>query len=226
MGTSTPSKSNLDVQAVYRNRFATTSGRRARVWRVLTSEFFQQWVSPQHSVLDFGAGYCDFINNIRAGKKMALDLNPSVIDSANRDVECVVQDLLQEWQLPSQSVDVAFSSNFLEHLPSKDGVLHCLSEAHRVLRRGGRLVLLGPNIRFCNQEYWNFFDHHLPLSDKSVEEALILSGFEPSVVIDRFLPFTMQNNAPSHPAIVSAYLRLRPAWKIFGKQFLLVATRV
>ncbi len=214
-----------ELQTVYANRFSAIEQRRKLVWQVLAREFFQKWVAPSDSVLDIGAGYCEFINNIVARQKTAIDLNPTTVSAANKDVSVISQDVTAPWQINANSINVAFSSNFLEHLPSKEAVLNCLREAHRVLAPGGTLILLGPNIRFCGDVYWDFFDHHVPLSDRSIVEALQLTGFEVTQATDRFLPFSMQGRMPTHPILVSIYLRLTPAWKIFGQQFLVVARR-
>lgn len=213
----------LDLQTVYANRFSENEKKRKVVWQVLTRDFFQQWVRPSDAVLDVGAGYCEFINNVDAKSKYALDLNPTTKSAAAPGVNVISQDISMPWELTDQSVDVVFSSNFLEHLSSKDAVLHCLREARRVLKPDGTIILLGPNIKYCANAYWDFFDHHIPLSDQSIVEALQLSGFACTKVVDRFLPFTMQGNKPTHPILISAYLKMPFAWNIFGQQFLVVA---
>ncbi len=98
-------------------------------------------------------------------------------DKAAPDVTVLSQEATQPWSLPAESVDVVFSSNFFEHLPTKQDFAHCLAEAYRVLRPQGLLIALGPNIRFCFDVYWDFVDHHLPLSDRSMVEALEIAGF-------------------------------------------------
>ena len=47
-------------------------------------------------------------------------------------------------------------------------------------------MIMGPNIRYVGGAYWDFFDHHLALTERSVVEAFRLSGFEPEKVVDRF----------------------------------------
>ncbi len=212
-----------DLEACYKNRFSRIEKRRQRVWQVLAREFFQKWVKPTDRVLDFGAGYCEFINNIAAAKKIALDMNPTTASHAGADIDVVCQDLTLSWQLEDDSIDVAFSSNFLEHLATKSDVLHCFKESRRVLVPGGKIILLGPNIRFCPDVYWDFLDHRVPLSDRSIVEALELSNFKILQVTDRFLPYTMQGKMPAHPVLVRLYLSLPIAWPIFGRQFLVVA---
>jgi SAM-dependent methyltransferase len=213
------------LETIYTKRFAGSEAQRDRVWRVLTRDFFQSWVADGAAVLDLGAGYCEFINNIRAARKYALDLNPSTTARAATGVIVLTQDVGQPWALPSESLDVVFTSNFFEHLPSKHVLQHCMNEAFRVLRTGGRLLALGPNIRFCGDVYWDLFDHHLPLSDRSVVEGLEITGFRAEKVIARFLPFTMKGKLPPSPFLVGTYLKLPVFWRVLGKQFFVVARK-
>lgn len=214
-----------NLELIYDKRFAGSEGERAKVWQVLTEHFFQGWVRSSDVVLDVGAGYCEFINHIRAGGKYALDLNSTTAARAGADVKVLSQDVTQLWPLASGSVNVVFSSNFFEHLPTKNALQHCLREACRVLRSGGTLLALGPNIRFCYQVYWDFFDHFLPLSDRSLAEALEISGLKVERVIPRFLPFTMKGKTPPPAPLIRAYLKLPVLWRLLGKQFLVIARK-
>ncbi|HNB22942.1 MAG TPA: class I SAM-dependent methyltransferase [Candidatus Melainabacteria bacterium] len=213
----------LELEETYFARFQDEA-KRSLVWKEL-SRYFQQWIDPHSAVLDLGAGYCEFINNIQAKQKYAMDLNPTTAAKARSDVTVISQDVTLKWPVESSSIDVVFSSNFLEHIPTKNGLMNCLREANRVLKSDGKLILLGPNIRFCSDVYWDFFDHHLPLSDRSAVEALGLAGFEAQKVIERFLPFTMQGGQPAHPILIRAYLMLPVAWLVLGKQFLIIARK-
>jgi len=128
--------------------------------------------------------------------------------------------------LSPRPVDVVFTSNFLEHLPAKKDLTHCLQETSRILRPGGRFIALGPNIRFAFREYWDFFDHYLPLSDRPLVEALEINGFRSDLVIAKFLPYTMKGKMPTHPSLVRLYLAFPLAWRFLGRQFLVVASKV
>src|SRR5690242_11833179 len=107
-----------DLQQIYRARFAGKSAYRQKVWRVL-SAYFSRWISPQDIVLDLGAGHCEFINAVECRLKYAMDLNPETGELANSDVTVIHQDCSQPWQVAASSLDVVFTSNFFEHLPSK-----------------------------------------------------------------------------------------------------------
>jgi len=213
------------LSETYAHRFAGQENQREEVWVTLNRHFFQRWVDSQGTVLDLGAGYCEFINSIHARNKLALDLNPATRQHAAEGVRVLAQDVAEPWQIPSASVDVVFTSNFLEHLAAKDVLIHCLKEAMRILRPGGRFIALGPNIRFAYSVYWDFLDHYLPLSDRSLVEALELCGFRLETVIPQFLPFTMKGRSRTPTFLIRIYLALPWAWRIFGKQFLVVASR-
>jgi SAM-dependent methyltransferase len=212
-----------DLQQTYARRFEGQELRRKQVWEVLCSSFFSRWVRPQDTVLDLGAGYCEFINSIQAGKKLALDLNPATATHAAPGVAVISQDICKPWDIAPSSVDVVFTSNFFEHLENKEGLVHCLKEIRRVLKPKGHFIALGPNIKYAYKVYWDYFDHYLPLSDRSMVEGLELNGFQLEEVIPRFLPFTMRGSMPSHPALVRLYLAIPLAWRIMGEQFLIVA---
>jgi SAM-dependent methyltransferase len=215
-----------NLEAIYARRFAATELRRNQVWQVLTQHYFQRWIKPTDSVLDVGAGYCEFINNIKAEHKLALDLNPMTPIKASPAVSVLTEDVTEPWTVPASSVDVVFSSNFFEHLPSKKDLNHCLSEIHRVLRPQGLLIAMGPNIRHCYNVYWDFFDHYLPLSDRSMAEAAEVAGFRMEHAVPQFLPFAIRGKLPPLRVLVRLYLLFPPAWRVFGKQFLLILRKV
>ncbi len=106
------------------------------------------------------------------------------------------------------SVDTVFTSNFFEHLPTKSDLMSTLAECQRVTRPGGRLVVLMPNIRYLPGRYWDYLDHHLPLTHLSVAEALELSGYEVVEQVGRFLPYTVKDaRFTVRPIMVRAYLQ-------------------
>ena len=215
----------IPLSEIYRRRFADTANYRRRVWGVLTSEFFTRWVRADHAVIDLGCGYGEFINQIKVRQKWAIDLNPDAPQYLNKDVIFLQQDCSEAWKVKSESIDVIFTSNFFEHLPDKASLLATLSEAFRCLKAGGRLIALGPNIKYLPGEYWDFFDHQTILTERSLAEALELCGFVIEQAIARFLPYTIVG-APQYPlALVQLYLALPWIWPIFGRQFLVIARR-
>jgi len=221
-----PSNMSLRVAKLYKERFSPEEvERKNRMWRVLCTDFFQRFVPEDSIVLDIGAGYCEFINNIRARRKYAVDLNQDTRTCANRDVEVFTSSANDLHFLPPDSVDIAFMSNLLEHMQSKEEVLQVLVGVHRVCKRGGRVLILQPNIRYVRDQYWDFFDHRIPLTDKSLAEALVIAGFDIERIFPRFLPYTTKSRLPSFPLLVRIYLRIPLAWRILGRQAFIIGRK-
>jgi SAM-dependent methyltransferase len=216
-----------NLTAIYRHRFDEIGiEKRQRVWRLLCSDFFDALVGKDKDVLDMACGYGEFINNIAARRRYATDLNPDVPRHLNDDVAFFLAPSVNMAGIGDQSVDVVFTSNFLEHLPDTAACDSTFAEVSRVLRAGGRFIVLGPNIRYLFREYWDFYDHHLPLSHLSLAEGLEAQGFRVIRNIPRFLPYTMRSRLPSADGLVRIYLRTPIAWRVFGKQFLVIAEKV
>lgn len=213
-----------DLDVLYQHRFPKEElANKNRIWQVLCTQYFSRYVKPDETVVDIGAGYCEFINNIPAAHKIAVDLNPDVRKFAADGIRIINESCTAVSSIPSGSVDAVFMSNFLEHLPTKDLVLQTLRESARMLRPGGRVIILQPNIRFLYDEYWDYFDHHTALSDRSLVEGVLMAGLDPQVVVPRFLPYTTKSRLPQAPWLVSLYLKIPLAWHILGKQALVVA---
>jgi SAM-dependent methyltransferase len=214
-----------DLQRIYDARFAGSLQYRLEVWRVLIGDIFQQFVDHNDSVLDLGCGYGEFIRQVRCGKRFGMDLNPDVPKFLGDGIKCILQDCSTRWPLEDSSLNVVFTSNFFEHLPDKAALGRTLDEIGRCLKATGKLIAMGPNIRFLPGSYWDFWDHYVPLTERSLSEALVNRGFEIHTCHAKFLPYTMARG-PKYPlGLLRAYLRIKFAWQIFGKQFLIVAVR-
>jgi SAM-dependent methyltransferase len=214
-----------ELSRIYGARFEQMAAYRREVWQVLIRDLFQRYIRSDETVLDLGCGYGEFINQIRCGKKYAMDLNPDARSRLAPEVELIEQDCSTRWPFADGALHTVFTSNFFEHLPGKAALKATLEEAYRCLRPGGQLIALGPNVKYLPGTYWDFWDHHLALSEISLAEGMRSCGFVIRECIDRFLPYTMVNTRRYPMLFVSAYLRLRPAWKIFGRQFLVFAGR-
>jgi len=209
----------------YQARFSKIEPYRDGLWKILTKNFFQRYINESDRVLDLGAGWGEFINNINAKEKIALDLNPDTKDKLKNNIEFVSQDCTEPWPEPIKGLDVIFSSNFLEHLPDKSAIEKSLSQAWNALKPGGKIILVGPNIKYVPGAYWDFWDHHVAISDNSICEALVLSGFEIQHQKGKFLPYTMSNGITPPLFFVAVYLKLPFLWNFVGKQFLVIATK-
>jgi hypothetical protein len=93
----------------------------------------------------------------------------------------------------------------------------------RLLKPGGRVIVLQPNIRLTGAAYWDFIDHKVALTEQSLTEAAEVAGLVPWLCIPRFLPCTIKSRLPQAEGLVRAYLAFRPAWWLLGKQTLFIA---
>jgi SAM-dependent methyltransferase len=226
MNSSVPqSETQAELERIYSARFSGLEAYRNKVWNVLVNEFFSRWIRPEDSVLDLGCGYCEFINNVTAAQKFAMDLNPSAKDHVSFDTRLLEQDCSAPWPLPADSLDVVFSSNFFEHLPSKAALQATLLEAHRCLKPSGHIIAIGPNVKLLSGEYWDFFDHHLPLTELALSEALVMAGYKVELAWMRFLPYTMSQGFRPPIWTLRLYLRVPLLWRLFGRQFLVIAKK-
>jgi len=209
----------------YRVRFEANEAYRIAVWKVLCNRFFARYIKPEHTVLDLGAGWGEFSINILAAKKYAMDLNPDCGRHVGGSAKFLHQDCSERWPLEDGVLDVVFTSNFLEHLPDKGRIDKTLAEAHRCLKKGGLMICVGPNIRYLPGLYWDYWDHHVPMTDGSMAEALQLRQFSIETRIDRFLPYTMSGGRNPPLIAVRAYLKLPLVWPVFGRQFLVIGKK-
>ena len=127
----------MNLETIYQRRFGPDLQFRERMWQILCRDYFQRFVPPDSSVLEVGAGYCEFINTIVARRKIAVDLNPDVRQHAAAGVEVLVTPSTDLSALAPGSLDIAFASNFFEHLERRD-IVQTMREVVRVLRPGGR----------------------------------------------------------------------------------------
>jgi SAM-dependent methyltransferase len=179
-------------------------------------------IPREGSLLEIGAGYCEFINHIEAAEKTALDVNPDIKRFAAPDVRTVVGDLAALRKMKAASFEAVFASNLFEHL-ERSKILETIRGVFRILKPSGQFIILQPNIRFSARDYWMFFDHITPIDDRALAEALEISGFAVRRIVERFLPYTTKSRFPRSLWLLRVYLRLPIVWRLFGRQSLIVA---
>ena len=215
-----------NLSDLYKIRFSQAElPRKNKIWKVICENFIQHFVPSNATVVDIACGYGEFLNNIKAKHKIAVDLNPDARKYLGSEVVFYQRSATELGEVVSNEADVVFTSNFLEHLPDKRTLDTFLDQVVIALKPGGFYIILGPNLRYLAGEYWDFYDHHLGLTHLSLNEALQLKGLSVVTCIDKFLPYTTQGALPTHPALVWLYLKVPFVWKILGKQFFIVAQK-
>jgi SAM-dependent methyltransferase len=192
--------------------------RRELLWATLCESYFQNLVSPEHCVLEIGAGYGHFINNIQCKRRIALDSWPGMLEYLAPGVEGIVSSATDLTSVESRSVDFAFASNLFEHLTQAELAV-TLKQLREKLKPGGTLNILQPNFRFAYKEYFDDYTHVTIYSDRSLADFLAANGFRVLECHPRFLPLTIKSRFPVFPFLIRTYLRM-PV-KPLGKQMLL-----
>ena len=191
------------------------------VWREIVG-YLQRYIDPDAPVLDIACDRGHFIRSVVASERWASDI---------RDVERHLPDdvrfikgsgLHLAGMLPTGYFGTVFMSNYLEHLESSDAVIDQLRVVRALLRPGGRVIVLQPNIRLVGPRYWDFIDHRVALTERSLLEAAEVAGLRTVDLITRFLPYSTKGRLPTDQRLVRIYLRLRPAWWVLGRQTLFV----
>jgi SAM-dependent methyltransferase len=221
-------KADAYLKKLYANRFDSAQMQAKRVlWKVLIDEFLQKYVPTKSAVLDIGGGYCEFINQIRAGEKCLIDLNPDSKLFANPDVKVLNIDVLNLAEISAfaEQFDRIFISNFFEHLRNKEELIQLISFCFDALKPGGSLLVVQPNFKYSFKEYYDFIDHQLPITHLSLQELLETVGFEIDVIIPRFLPFSTKGR-PASPFLLKVYLKLPFLWRFLGGQMFVKASKL
>jgi len=195
------------------------------MWKILCNNFFQKYIPKTSIVLDIACGYCEFLNNINAKKKIGIDLNPDSKLYANSDVEIINGETNNMQSITEENIDVVFVSNFFEHI-TKEKIIETIKEIRRVLKKNGRLLILQPNIRYCYKDYWMFFDHITPIDDRALIEVLEINGFKIIECKSKFLPFTTKSRYPKLFFLLKVYLSITILHKIFGQQSFIYAEKI
>jgi SAM-dependent methyltransferase len=193
------------------------------VWAAV-ARHLASYVPPEAAVLELGAGYCDWINNVRAARRVAVDIWPEMPSFAAAGVQPLVLDISAGLgSLGDSTFDVVLASNVLEHFSPDESA----SVAHGVatlLRAGGRFVVVQPNFRYAWRRYFDDYTHRSIFTDVSLPAMLRAQGFRILEVRPKFLPYSMQGaRVPIAGALVSAYLR--SPFKPMAGQMLVVAAK-
>ena len=179
--------------------------RRDTVWKSLWRFYFCKLISPSDCVLDLGCGYGDFINNVVARHRIAIDSGDGFLAYVDSPIQRVVGSVTDLDFIEDRSVDFAFASNLFEHLSKTD--FACVLEMLRYkLSLGGTLNILQPNYRYAYREYFDDYTHLSVFSHVSLTDFLKANGFDILDIKPRFLPLTVKSRLPVSPWVIKAYL--------------------
>jgi SAM-dependent methyltransferase len=207
------------TQAYFETRFSHDV-RREVLWRTLYRHYFSRLISESDSVLELGAGYGHFINNVAAKRRIALDNWAGFIDYLQPGIESRIGNVADLSFLAPASVNFVFASNLFEHISQEDlgSVLHQLRPA---LAENGTINILQPNYYYAYREYFDDYTHRTVYSHTSMCDFLQAHGYRVIECRPRFLPLTVKSRLPVSSLLIQLYLSL--PWKPMGKQMFIRA---
>lgn len=208
----------------YKSRYVWNEDR-AVVWKEIV-RYLDEYIPKDGTVLDIGAGYCDFINNVEAKNRIALDYSPDLSMYAKEGITQINSSVTDMSKVLNNTVDVVFASNLFEHLTDSE-LETTMGEVKRVLKKGGRLILMQPNYRLAYKTYFDDHTHKKVFSDTSLETFLLSFDMEIELKKSKFLPFSLKSRPsiiPVIPLLIRAYINspLKP----FAGQMLFVAKKI
>jgi hypothetical protein len=194
--------------------------RRETLWRSLFRFYFQRWIREDDCVLELGAGYGHFINNVKARRRIALDLWPELPNFLQAGVESHVGSVTDLSFLQNHSVDFAFASNLFEHI-TKDDLADVLHQLEPKLSSRGLLCLLQPNYSYAYREYFDDYTHITVYSHVTMCDFLRTCGYEIVDCKPRFMPLTVKSRVMVSSILI--WLYLKAPMKPLAKQMLIIA---
>jgi ubiquinone/menaquinone biosynthesis C-methylase UbiE len=196
--------------------------RRRVLWQTLLACEFQKQIPPDGVVLELGAGYGHFINQVKSRRRLAVDVWAGMLQHLDSGVEGLVTDIARLEDVADGSLDYVFSSNCFEHV-SQQKLVDCLAQLRRKMKPGAMLTIVQPNFKYCAREYFDDYTHVSIYTAQGLGDLLAANGFRVVRCVPRFLPLTIKSRLPVHPWLIRLYL-MSP-FKPLAKQMLLSAIR-
>jgi len=212
------------VTSTYHEAHLVPEPARRIAWQAI-ARHLQSWIPAQAAVLEIGAGYCDWVNSVKAARRVAIDIWPELPRHTAPGVEPLVLDIARDLDtLTAGSFDTVLASNVFEHF-APDVVPTVVAGVARVLKPGGRLLIVQPNFRLAWRAYFDDYTHRSIFTDVSLPALLRAQGLSIDLVQPRFMPYSMRNSRlPITSWLVTLYLK-SPLKPMAGQMLVVAAKR-
>ena len=210
----------------YASAMFTYSKKRKTVWGEICNYLNRHYISKDSTILELGSGYGDFIGQIKACEKVAIEVEDIHEERMKSypDVKTLfgsTMDILPT--LGRSRFDIVFASNYFEHFTIED-IKAQLIGITDVLKSGGKLVIIQPNFQLYPEKYFDDWTHKTVFSHETMLGFLEMTGFHSQHCQKRFLPYSMKSRLPVSKLLVRLYLN-SPIKPLAG-QFLIVAEKI
>ena len=125
-------------------------------------------------ILDIGCSTGNFLAQCKGG--MGIDIDEGQLDIARkRGFKVQRVDVNGHFPFKDGPFDAINCRHVIEHL---DRPLEFMEECYRILRKGGKLVLMTPNMRRDKEHFWHDYTHKRPFIRESLSKIAYDAGFE------------------------------------------------
>lgn len=178
----------------YQTRFKENKSR-FELWPIITN-YLQKYIWYNKSILELACWYWDFINNISAKEKTAVDIYDWIKEYLKPDIQFKSFDLSKpEWyqNYKGKTFDVVFMSNFLEHLDD-DWLNSVMMGINNIIKDDWLIVLIQPNFHYMYKEYFDDYTHKKIFTHVSIKDFVESYWFECIHCEKKFLPWSFKKN--------------------------------
>jgi SAM-dependent methyltransferase len=137
-------------------------------------KFYLASLGENKKILDLNPGFKGIYNNLKGSKVeyVCLEQNPhirSFLENSNIAVK--------NWEIPNipledDSIDYVLSAPFIEHLPTYIDALNFLLEVMRVVKPGGKVLLIVPNYLSIKEIFFEDYKHGWITTKKRIIDML------------------------------------------------------
>jgi len=158
--------------------------------QLIDKMFPEAWPIPPENrhVLDIGCGNCYYLDAI---KQKGYEVNGIDLEAAMCSKHIKVCDFEKKIPYADAAYDIIFTKSVIEHLRKPENLV---SEAWRLLKPGGKIIVIAPDWKVCWKSFYDDYTHHSPMTIASLKAILEIHGFG-SVTSERFyqFPWTLDN---------------------------------
>ena len=214
---------DMNYERLYSYRFqGIDQDGRIAVWREISPHVHGLMGRPQ-KVLDPAAGRGEFIGAVPAKETWAVDA-VSYEEAAHKPDTKVITAMIMDAELPENHFDGVFVSNFLEHLYDQEAISAFLEKMHGQWSRAAASRSWGPTTATAptstgtaptttsRSPTWRSASTSTPPASSPNGDPPL-----PALLLPR--------HPPPSPQLTRMYLKTPAAWKVLGKQFLVIGRK-
>lgn len=162
------------IDVIYNERVRPYTGYPNQLCRYLFDRFNMK---KKDKLLDIGCGRGDFLKGF---KDLGLDVHGMDCEKSDspmlRDIKVRYADIETEsFPFDAQMFDIVFSKSIIEHLFNPENFM---KECHRVLKPGGRIIIMTPDWISQMKIFFNDYTHRQPYTVTAVKDILDIFKFK------------------------------------------------